>query len=73
VKITIESTTKVVTANGIQCRVWEGETASGIKVQCLIPRIAVSRDDDTGQFEKELQEQRAPLAEVMAFPLRMIL
>lgn len=72
--ITIESTTEIVTANDIECRVWEGRTASGVKVQCLIPRIAVSNSDDQSQFERELQECQLPSsAEVRAFPLRMIL
>lgn len=73
-KITIESTTEIVTLNdSVQARVWEGETASGIKVQCLITRIAVHKSEDCSQFEAELQEQRPPSAVQTAFPLRMIL
>jgi len=73
VKITIESTSRIVNANGIDCRVWEGQTDSGIAIQALIPRIAALRDSDLSQFEAELQEQRAPSAAVEAFPLRMVL
>ena len=72
-KITIESTTKTVSASGVMCRVWEGETEKGIKIQALIPRIAVLADQDLSQFEAELQEQRPPSAEVQAFPERLIL
>ena len=72
-KVTIESTTKIVTANGVECRVWEGVTASGVKIQCLIARVAVANGQDVSQFEAELKETRAPSAEVQAFPLRMIL
>lgn len=78
-KITIESTTKIVKVYssgneyGIECRVWEGITERGVKVQCLIPRIAVALGQDISQFEAELQEQRPPSAEVSTFPLRMIL
>lgn len=72
-KITIESTSKIVLANGIQCRVWEGQTESGIKVECLIPRIAARKGQDLSQFEKELEECSPPSAEASAFPLRMIL
>jgi hypothetical protein len=72
-KITIENTTKIVTASGVQCRVWEGTTESGIKVQALIPRIAVAAGEDTSQFQKELEEQAAPSPEIEAWPLRMIL
>jgi len=72
-RITIDSTTQIVEANGVACRVWEGTTESGVKVTVLIPRIAVKDGEDTSQFEQEMQEQRAPSADVKAFPLRMIL
>ena len=72
-KITIESTTKIVNADGIDCRIWEGETERGVKVQCLIPRIAAWVGEDLAQFEAELREQRPPSAEVEVWPLRMIL
>ncbi len=72
-KITIESTTKIVSANGVQCRVWEGETKRGVKVQVLVPRIAALAGQDLSQFEEELKEQRPPSTDVQAFPLRMIL
>lgn len=72
-KITIESTTKIVNANGIDCRVWEGDTESGIKVECLIPRIAARASQDLSQFEAELKECRQPSADAQAFPARMIL
>lgn len=44
-KITIESTDKIVYLNGIPARIWEGETASGICVHCFITRIAVRKDE----------------------------
>lgn len=72
-KITVESTTKIVKLNGIDCRVWEGESERGIKVHCYIPRIAAKDDQDLSQFEAELEEQRKPSAEIEAIPLRMIL
>ena len=71
--MTIRSTTKIVTANGIQCRVWEGVTEKGVKVQALIPRVAVQEGQDVSQFERELEEHAAPTPEVEAWPLRMIL
>lgn len=77
-KITIESTTRVVDLETrdhghLPARVWEGKTESGIPVQVLITRIAVAKTEDCSQFERELQEHVAPSAAVMAFPLRMIL
>jgi hypothetical protein len=71
--MTIESTTKIVSANGIDCRVWEGTTERGVAVVVLIPRIAVKNGQETSQFEAELVEHKAPSADVVAFPLRMIL
>lgn len=33
-KMTIESTTRIVNASGIDCRVWEGKTERGVEVVC---------------------------------------
>lgn len=72
-KITIQSTTKIVETNGIACRIWEGKTEKGIEVQVLIPRIAVLADQNCSEFEADLQEHAAPKALVSAFPARLIL
>lgn len=75
-KIKIESTTKVVTVNGLPARVWEGQTESGIPVHCYVTRIAVPegrKTEEYQEFERELQEQKKPSAQVEAIPLRMIL
>ena len=79
-KITIESTSRVVTVQQggdgtpVNCRVWEGQTDSGIPVFCLIPRIAAKADQDLSQFERELKECAVPSVEAFAvWPLRMIL
>lgn len=78
-KITLESTTKIIelrTASGtVPARVWEGKTESGIPVEAWVTRIAVRSDQghDLAQFELELAEQKAPSAEVQAWPLRLIL
>jgi hypothetical protein len=72
-KITIEPTTKMVQINGIPARIWEGVSDSGIPVHCYVTRIAVPKDMDCAQFDRELSEQRAPSAEVEAIPLRVVL
>ena len=73
-KITIESTTMIVEASGVKCRVWEGETEHGVKVQCLIPRISAKKGQDLTQFEAELKEMAPPSVDAMqVYPLRMIL
>jgi hypothetical protein len=75
-KITIESTTKLVTLNGVDARLWEGETDSGIKVHCFIVRIAHDIDappERVEQFTRELHAQRPPAPELIPYPTRMIL
>ena len=73
-KITVESTTKIVELNGVPARVWEGTTESGIPVHCSITRIACHREADGTEFERELREQRAPMnPDIKAYPLRLIL
>ena len=72
-KVNLESTTKIVSLNGIDCRVWEGCTESGIPVHAYIPRIAVDKELPQEQFVRELEEHRVPSVEVQAIPLRLIL
>ena len=81
-KIIIESTDKIVTfidreaGSVIECRIWEGHTASGIAIHAYIPRVAIADGQPANvyaQFETELKEQRKPSAEIRAIPLRMIL
>lgn len=73
-KLTIESTTKIVELNGIPCRVWEGETESGIKVHCFISRVAIDKDEPRAdEFQKELTECKPPTEEIQAIPGRLIL
>jgi hypothetical protein len=82
-KITIESTSKMVTlrdpgGGSVVARVWEGHTDTGIPVFCFIPRIAPTIPeplpiDVAQQFATELQEMRAPTPLVDSIPLRMII
>lgn len=73
-KITVESTSKMITLNGVPARIWEGFTESGIKCHCYITRIAIDKDESRSEeFEKELSEQKTPSAEIEAIPIRMIL
>jgi hypothetical protein len=73
-KITIESTTKMVELNGVPARVWEGETESGIKLHCFITRVAIDDDEPRqDEFKKELEIQREPTPEIEAYPLKLIL
>jgi hypothetical protein len=59
-KLIIESTTLVTEMNGMPARIWEGKTDSGIPVHCYVTRVAVARDADCAEFERELQECTEP-------------
>jgi hypothetical protein len=72
-KIKLESTSQIVELDGIECRVWEGTTEGGVPLTAFIPRVAVHRDHDQSQFERELTEQREPRASGPVWPARMVL
>lgn len=74
-RITIENTDRIVEVNGLEGRVWEGETEDGIAVFCVVTRIAVHASSDTAQFERELRETPAPASPdaCQAIPRRMVL
>lgn len=76
-KVTLESTDKIVELvlnyQTFPARIWEGETAHGVKVHAYITRIACARDADALEFERDLQECRPASAGVAAIPLRLIL
>lgn len=69
-KITVESTSKIIHHRGVPVRVWEGETERGVKMVAFIAYVAVATDADNSQFEAELQERHR---EPVAFDLRMIM
>jgi hypothetical protein len=76
-KVTLESTTKIVTLTidgaTVPARVWEGETAHGVACHAFITRIAVDRHDDAAEFQQDLQEHRAPSAVIDAIPIRLVI
>lgn len=72
-KMQIESTTKIVTFNGLPARVWEGKTARGVPVIVFVTRIAVDKADDAGELAAELEEHKAPSVPAASFPTRMLI
>lgn len=72
-RATIQNTDRVVTVNGVPARVWVGTTESGVRFQALITRIAVEEGEDSEQFDTELRRCDAPVPELFAFPLSLIL
>lgn len=78
-KVTLTSTSKIVMlkpgplSDGVPARVWEGETETGIKCHAFITRIAVDKNENAEQFERELKKCEAPSTEIQAIPNRLIL
>jgi hypothetical protein len=72
-KITIESTTKLVHVNGIPARIWKGETEGGQKVHCFITRIATPVDSDQDAFMAELTQTAVPAPELNSYPIRLLI
>lgn len=73
-KVTLESTSKIVQLNSMPARIWEGKTDSGIVVHAFITRIAIDKDEpNSEQFEKELKEVVPPSAGVAVYPLNLVL
>jgi len=72
-RLIIDSTSKLVELNGVPARIWVGQTDSGIPVHCFVTRVAVHKDEDSEQFDRELQQHTAPSADVAAYPLRLLL
>ena len=44
-KITIESTTKLVAVNGVPARIWEGHTEGGVPLHCYVTRLGIEKED----------------------------
>lgn len=56
-QMTIESSTEMTDYQGVKCRIWRGRTRKGVEVFAFIPLVAVRREDDNSEFERELKER----------------
>lgn len=71
-KMTIESTDKIVEVNGVPARIWQGTSERGITVIAYITSIAAAGDADLAELEADLQEHAPPTAlDVYAWPTRV--
>lgn len=52
--ILLESTDELVSADGIPCRVWVGETEQGERVRALLYRLGVQAGEQTYLYDAEL-------------------
>jgi hypothetical protein len=75
-KATIENTDCIVmvTVDGqtVKARIWKGVREKGVSFELAVMRIAVGKDQDCSQFEKELQEMAIPRFKSEAFDPRMV-
>lgn len=75
-RVTIESTDKLVRLNGAPARIWEGKSEGGVPVICFVTRVAVQEGMDPAcyeRFEQELLETRPASPEARSFDPRLIL
>lgn len=72
-KITLSPTAQIVSVNGAPHRVWEGHSEKGVPLQALIAQVAVHKDHDNSEFERDLRESNPGRPEAEVFPLRMFL
>lgn len=81
-KITLHPTTKIVQLmddthrNTVPARVWEGETDTGIPVNCFITRVVPlmePADSRQAEFETSLQECEKPSTIAAGWPAGMVL
>jgi hypothetical protein len=72
-RVTLVSTTHVVTFNGVPCRIWEGATAGGIPCHAFIARVGCALDAPSAEFDRDLTEHAPPSPEIQEIPLRLVL
>lgn len=59
-QIQIESTEMITNFQGVPVRVWKGVTANGVECKVFVHRLAVHKEQDTAEFERELAEKLPP-------------
>lgn len=73
-RVTLESTTRFITVNGVKARVWEGITEKGVRCYAAIALVAAHSEDDNKEFEQSLMEHKPPSSSaIKAFDIRTVL
>lgn len=72
-KVTLSATDRVQAVNGVPCRAWEGETASGTPVVAYVALIEPQTFDPgrLAEFEEQLKHVETR-RELVSFDLRMV-
>lgn len=71
-KITIVPTSDLTEYNGVKCRIWKGQTESGIPVALAVRGVIVNEESRQVEFQRDLIET-VPPAEDKEVPLRTAL
>jgi hypothetical protein len=59
-EIQLRSTSVIREIDGIQMRMWQGVTRSGVPIMAMVARIAVKLEEDQTEFLAELSETCPP-------------
>jgi len=54
VRLSISTTDKIVSLDGVQCREWDGVTDTGVRCTVYVHRVAAKEEADQGVFEDDL-------------------
>lgn len=65
-KITITATEKITTIDGVPVRLWQGVTERGTPCEVFVHRIAVHRNSNSDDFDRELRELQPPCEVALA-------
>ncbi len=68
-KITIVPTSTLTEYDSVKCRIWTGQTESGIPVALAVRGVIVNEADCQAEFQRDLVET-VPPAEDRELPLR---
>lgn len=71
-KITIQSTDKVIHLNGAPTRIWEGATENGLPIVCLVSELTGDFDGPYDEFERYPNKHTLASPAAERFALRMV-
>jgi hypothetical protein len=70
-QITLRPTGRFETVEGRECRIWQGETPAGTKVEAYIALIRSPSGENQAELEAALREVKAE-RQLVAFDTRML-
>lgn len=73
-KIILEPTDRIETFEGAPCRIWKGQSESGVEVIAFVRCISPQTHDEEklAQFDRELKSLPPVRRELVSFDYRMV-